>query len=54
MINTVENYAGVCQTVTEEHRDAVQALESVEDVEAYDYTTDYPSKINFDEMLVNE
>lgn len=54
MINTVENYAGVCQTVTEEHRDAVQTLESVEDVEAYDYTTGYPSKINFDEMLVNE
>ena len=54
MINTVENYASVCQTVTEEHRDAVQALESVEDVEAYDYTTGYPAKINFDEMLVNE
>ena len=54
MINTVENYASACQTVTEEHRDAVQALESVEDVEAYDYTTGYPAKINFDEMLVNE
>ena len=54
MINVVENYASVCQTVTEEHRDAVQALESVEDVEAYDYTTGYPAKINFDEMLVNE
>lgn len=54
MINTVENYAGVCQTVTEEHRDAVQALESVEDIEVYDYTTSYPSKINFDEILVNE
>ena len=54
MINAVENYAGVCQTVTEEHRDAVQGLETVEDVEAYDYTTSYPAKINFDEMLVNE
>lgn len=53
MINTVENYAGDCQTVTEKHRDAVQALESVEDVEAYDYTTGYPAKINFDEMLIN-
>lgn len=51
MINAVENYAGACQTVTEEHRVAVNALNSIEAVENYDYTIDYPQKINFDEMF---
>ena len=51
MVNAVENYAGVCQTITEEHRAAVNELDSVEDVETYDYTTGYPQKINFDEMF---
>lgn len=51
MINAVENYAGACQTVTEEHRTSVNALDNIDDVEAYDYTTGYPQKINFDEMF---
>lgn len=48
MINAVENYAGQCQKVTEGHRAAVNALATIADVEAYDYTVGYPSKINFD------
>ena len=48
MINAVENYAGVCQKVTEGHRAAVNALSTIAEVEAYDYTTGYPTKINFD------
>ncbi len=48
MINAVENYAGQCQKVTEGHRAAVNALATIADVEAYDYTTGYPPKINFD------
>lgn len=51
MINAVENYAGVCSNVTEGHRDAVDALNSIDAVEAYDYTVGYPQKINFDEMF---
>lgn len=51
MINAVENYAGVCNNVTEGHRDAVNALKSIDAVEAYDYTVGYPQKINFDEMF---
>lgn len=47
MINAVENYAGVCQKVTEGHRAAVNALTTIADVETYDYTTGYPPKINF-------
>ena len=48
MINAVENYAGQCQKVTEGHRAAVNALATIADVEAYDYTIGYPPKINFD------
>ena len=48
MINAVENYAGQCQKVTEGHRAAVNALATIADVEAYDYTVGYPPKINFD------
>lgn len=53
MINAVENYAGQCQKVTESHRAAVNALTTIPDVEAYDYTTGYPPKINFD-MMAND
>ena len=48
MINAVENYAGQCQEVTEGHRAAVNALATIAEVEAYDYTVGYPPKINFD------
>ena len=51
MINAVENYAGACQQVTAGHRKAVEALTTVKKVEAYDYTVDYPAKINFDTMF---
>lgn len=51
MINAVEIYAGQCQTRTEEHRTAVDALNTVKKVENYDYTTGYPEKINFDQMF---
>jgi len=53
MINAVENYAGACQSVTAGHRQAVEALTTVKKVEAYDYTTGYPVKINFD-MYFNQ
>ena len=48
MLNAVENYAGTCQEVTSNHRLAVEALNTVKKVEAYDYTKGYPEKINFD------
>ena len=51
MINAVENYASACSNITEQHRDSVNALDSIDDVEAYDYTVGYPQKINFDEMF---
>lgn len=53
MVNAVEYYAGACQTVTDGHRQAVDALTTVKKVEEYDYTVGYPEKINFDTMFAN-
>ena len=47
MLVALEVYAGDALNVTEAHKAAVIALESVEDVEAYDYTTGYPQKLTF-------
>ena len=45
MLGLVEVYASDCLNVTEGHKRAVQALETVEAVESYDYTTGYPEKV---------
>lgn len=47
MLAALELYALECYNVTEAHKAAVSALESVEDIVAYDYTTDYPEKLIF-------
>lgn len=51
MVNAVEDYAGRCQAVTEGHRTAVEALDTVKKVEDYNFTTGYPEKINFDTIF---
>ena len=43
----VQLYADRCTIVTEGHKYAINALETVEDVEAYDFTTGYPEKLVF-------
>lgn len=47
MLSDLELYALECYNVTAAHKVAVNALESVEDVVAYDYTQGYPEKLNF-------
>ena len=47
MLNSVELYADTCQTVTEAHKAAVNALTTVAAVEAFDITIDYPKKLSF-------
>ena len=47
MLAALELYALECYNVTEAHKAAVSVLESVEDVVAYDYTQNYPEKLNF-------
>lgn len=41
----VQRYADSCYIVTERHKKAVRALQSIEEVDAYDYTTGYPEKL---------
>ena len=47
MLSALELYALECYNVTAAHKAAVSALESVEDVVAYDYTVGYPEKLDF-------
>lgn len=47
MLVAVEVYAGDALNVTEGHKAAVNALQTVEAVENYDYTTGYPTKLVF-------
>lgn len=50
MLHQIESYATACFDKTNDHIAAVNALTTVEKVEAYDYTQGYPPKINFDTM----
>ena len=43
----IQIYANQCYGVTEQHKAAINALESVEAVEGYDYTVGYPTKLIF-------
>ena len=47
MLSALELYALECYNVTAAHKAAVNALESVEDVVAYDYTQGYHEQLNF-------
>ena len=46
VLDLVQRYADACYIVTERHKIAVRALQTVEEVEAYDYTTGYPEKLS--------
>ena len=48
MLGQVEVYASDALNVTESHKAAINALESIEDVEAYQFTG-YPEKLSFGE-----
>ena len=48
MLGLVEVYASDALNVTESHKAAINALESVEDVEAYEFSG-YPEKLSFGE-----
>lgn len=47
MLTQLEIYADACYNVTAWHRAEINALTSVEEVDAYDFSTGYPEKINF-------
>ena len=41
----VEAYASACFDVTERHRQSIQALKTIDEVKAYDFTKGYPEKL---------
>ena len=45
-LSALEQYALSCYNVTASHKIAVQALTTIEAVDNYDITADYPSKID--------
>lgn len=47
MLIALEIYAGDALNVTEAHKAAVNALQSIEDVDNYDYMIGYPEKLHF-------
>lgn len=47
MLNQLELYALDCYNITQQHLSAVLALQTVEEIEAYDYTLNYPEKLTF-------
>ena len=47
MLNALELYALECYNATQAHIAAVSALQTVEEIEAYDYTVGYPEKLVF-------
>lgn len=47
MLSSLEIYALACYNKTAEHKVAIEALTTVEEVKAYDYTAGYPEKLTF-------
>jgi hypothetical protein len=47
MLGQVEVYAADALNVTESHKAAINALESVTEVQEYDFTVGYPQKLSF-------
>ena len=48
LLAQIQLYADQCFIVTKQHKAAVEALQTIEEVDNYDYTAGYPSKMNFD------
>lgn len=45
LLAKIQRYADACYIVTERHKIAVKSLQTVEEVEKYDYTKGYPEKL---------
>lgn len=45
LIDMVSSYADKCFDATETHKENINALETIEEINNYDYTTGYPEKI---------
>lgn len=47
MLYAIELYASACYDNTQRHLAAIQALQTIEEIEGYDYTQGYPEKLRF-------
>ena len=47
MLNALEVYAGDALNITEQHRAIINKLDNIDDINNYDFTTDYPKKLEF-------
>lgn len=47
MLYAIEIYASACYDNTQKHLAEIDKLETIEEVEAYDYRTGYPEKLRF-------
>ena len=43
----IQIYANQCYNTTEQHKANINALETIESVEQYDFTVNYPNKLIF-------
>ncbi|MCH5166935.1 MAG: hypothetical protein J1F35_03495 [Erysipelotrichales bacterium] len=48
MLAALQLYADQCFIITKQHKLNVESLETIEEVDNYDYKTGYPEKLNFD------
>lgn len=46
MLNALEVYAAEALNTTESHKANVEALTTIQEVKNYDFTTNYPEKLN--------
>lgn len=53
MLQELELYALACYNKTAEHKVAVNALEDIDSVKAYDYTKGYPTKLSFNTIDIS-
>ncbi len=44
----IQLYANRCYNVTEQHKVAINAMDNIEDIEAFDITAGYPQKLTFE------
>ena len=47
MLDDLETYASDALNVTEQHKANIKAINNIEELENYDFTTDYPDKVTF-------
>lgn len=47
LLAAIQLYADACYIVTQQHKNVVEAMTEIEDVDNYDYTVGYPERLNF-------